>query len=263
MMIFRYLSIWKRYQFLLYQLVLRDFKVKYKRSVLGVLWSILHPLFMMLIMTVVFTNLFRMTTSGSMNYPVYIITGLVIFNFFTEATNYSLTAITGNFNLITKVHLPKYIFPVSKTITSCVNLFFSLIALYAVIFVTGEAVTWHHILLLYDFICLFLFTLGVGFILAALTVFFRDMIYLYNLLTLAWTYLTPIFYDISIVGEQMIPVFRVNPMYQYVTFARNIILYHRVPSAQQFVILFVFGAAALAAGFCFFRRQQKKFIYYI
>lgn len=192
-MIFRYLSIWKRYQFLLYQLVLRDFKVKYKRSVLGVLWSILHPLFMMLIMTVVFTNLFKMTTSGSMNYPVYIITGLVIFNFFTEATNYSLTAITGNFNLITKVHMPKYIFPVAKTITSCVNLFFSLIALYAVIFVTKEDVTWHHILLLYDFACLFLFTLGIGFILAALTVFFRDMIYLYNLLTLAWTYMTPIF----------------------------------------------------------------------
>ena len=257
-MIFRYLSIWKRYQFLLYQLVLRDFKVKYKRSVLGVLWSILHPLFMMLIMTVVFTNLFKMTTSGSMNYPVYIITGLVIFNFFTEATNYSLTAITGNFNLITKVHMPKYIFPVAKTITSCVNLFFSLIALYAVIFVTKEDVTWHHILLLYDFACLFLFTLGIGFILAALTVFFRDMIYLYNLLTLAWTYMTPIFYDISIVGDQMVPVFRANPMYQYVTFARNIILYHRIPSTQQFIILFVFGAAALIAGKTWFLKATAQ-----
>lgn len=263
MIIFRYLSMFEKYKFLLYQLVMRDFKVKYKRSVLGVLWSILHPLFMMMIMSVVFTNLFKMTTSGSMNYPVYIIIGLVLFNFFTEATNYSLTAVIGNFNLITKVHMPKYIFPVSKTITSCVNLFFSLIALYAVILATGEKITWHHILLLYDFGCLFLFTLGIGFVLAALTVFFRDMIYIYNLITLAWNYMTPIFYDLSIVGDDLIVIFRANPMYQYVTFARNVILYHRVPTVQQFVILFVFGVGALAAGFLFFRKQQKRFIYYI
>lgn len=262
-MIFRYMSALNKYRFLLQQLVLRDFKVKYKRSILGVLWSILHPLFMMLIMTMVFQNLFKMTSSGSMNYPVYIITGLVLFNFFTEATNASLTAIIGNFSLITKVHMPKYIFPVSKTISSCVNLFFSLIALYAVIIATGEKITWHHILLLYDFACLFLFTLGIGFVLAAMTVFFRDMIYLYSLFTLAWNYLTPIFYDISIVGEDLLVLFRANPMYQYITFARNIILYHKVPTIEQCIIILVFGIGALAAGFLFFRRQQKKFIYYI
>ncbi len=263
MILWNYIAVLKRYQYLLQQLVARDFKVKYKRSVLGVLWSILHPLFMMMIMTVVFKNLFHMTTSGSMNYPVYIITGLVVFNFFTEATNFAQTSIIGNFSLITKVQIPKSIFPISKTITSCVNLFFSLIALYAVIIVTRETVTWHHVLLLYDFACLFLFTLGLGFVLAALTVFFRDMIYLYNLLTLAWTYMTPIFYDISIISDELIPLFRANPMYQYITFARNIILYHRLPTMQQTVILLVYGVLALGFGFLYFRKQQKRFIYYI
>lgn len=263
MKVYDYFLCLKRYQYLLEQLVARDFKVKYKRSVLGVFWSILHPLFMMMIMTLVFQNLFKMTTSGSMNYPVYIITGLVLFNFLTEATNFALSSVIGNFNLITKVRIPKAVFPISKTLSSCVNLFFSFIALYFVIMITGETVTWHHVWLVYDLFCLFLFTMGVGFVLAALTVFFRDMVYLYNLITLAWTYMTPTFYDISIISEELIPLFRANPMYQYITFARNVILYHRTPTIQQFVILFVFGVVSLVFGFAFFRRQQKKFIYYI
>lgn len=263
MILWNYFTMLNRYKYLLQQLVARDFKVKYKRSVLGVLWSILHPLFMMMIMTLVFQNLFKMTTTGSMNYPVYIISGLVVFNYFNEATGYAQNSIIGNFSLITKVHIPKSIFPISKTITSCVNLFFSLIALYAVIIATKEKITWHHIFLLYDFSCLFLFTLGVGFILAAMTVFFRDMIYLYNLLTLAWTYMTPVFYDISIIGEDLLPLFRANPMYQYITYARNIILYHRIPTIQQTVIILAYGIIVLIIGFLYFRSQQKRFIYYI
>lgn len=263
MRVFGYFLLLKRYQYLLAQLVSRDFKIKYKRSVLGVLWSVLHPLFMMMIMTIVFQNLFKMTTSGTMNYPVYIISGVVLFNFFTESTNFAMVSITGNFSLITKVKIPKAIFPISKTISSCVNLFFSLIALYTVIFVTGETVTWHHIWLIYDLFCLLLFAMGIGFVLAALNVFFRDMEYLYNLLTLAWTYMTPLFYDISIVGDKLIQIFRANPMYQYISFARNVILYHKTPTIQQFIIVFVFGVLALVIGFEFFRRTQKRFIYYI
>lgn len=258
-----FLKTFYRYRFLMSQLVLRDFKVKYKRSVLGVLWSVLHPLFMMLIMTAVFENLFRMTSTGSMNYPVYIITGLVIFNFFSEATTSAMSSIINSFSLVTKVSLPKAVFPVSKALSSCVNLFFSLIALYAVIIVTGERITIHHLLLIYDFFCLFLFSLGIGFFLAALTVFFRDMVYLYNLLTLAWMYMTPVFYDISIVGKEMINLFRANPMYQYITFARNVILYHTVPSESQFLFVLIAGLAMLATGYFFFKSQQGRFIYYI
>ena len=252
-----------RYRFLLGQLVARDFKVKYKRSVLGVLWSVLHPLIMMLIMTVVFQNLFKMTSSGSMNYPVYIISGLVMFNFFTEATNAAMVSITSNYGLVTKVCLPKAIFPVSKVLSSCVNLLFSLMALYAVILVTGEEITWHHILLIYDFFCLMCFSMGVGFFLAALTVFFQDMIYLYNLVTLAWMYMTPLFYDLSILSEDMVEYFKLNPMFKYIDYARTIILYHGTPDVNQSISIIIIGVVVLMAGFVFFKKNQNKFIYYI
>lgn len=262
MKIAAYIHTCKKYRYLLHQLVSRDFKVKYKRSLLGVLWSVLYPLFMMFIMTTVFQNLFKMS-GGDVNYPVYILTGLVIFNFYTEATNLAMSSIVGNFNLITKVYIPKYVFPISKTLTACVNMFFSLIALYSVIIMTGQPITWHHFLLLYDFICLLMFTIGMSLIVSALTVFFRDMYHLYGLIVLAWTYMTPIFYDISIINVKLLTIFRANPMYQFISFARRIILYETVPTIQQFILIFCFGFSSLFIGFLFFKKLQKKFIYYI
>lgn len=262
MQIIQYIQNFSSFFFLLQQLVNRDFKVKYKRSILGVLWSILYPLFMMGIMVTVFQNLFKMT-GGNVNYPVYIITGLVLFNFMSESTNLALSSIIGNFNLITKIYIPKYIFPLSKVLTGGVNWFFQIIALYGVIIVTGQPITPLHFLLLFDVFCLFMFTLGVGLILSALMVFFRDMQYLYSLIILAWTYLTPIFYEISLVGERLQPIFRANPMYQYITFARNIILYNQTPTIQQFLFISLAGIFSLGGGLLFFKRVQDKFIYYI
>lgn len=262
MKIIRYLNALNEFSFLLQQLVKRDFKVKYKRSILGVLWSVLYPLFMMMIMVIVFQNLFRMT-GGDVNYPVYIITGLVTFNFLTDATNLALVSVIGNFNLITKIYIPKYIFPLSKVLTAVVNWFFQIIALYGVIFITRQPISVLHFLLLFDVGCLFLFTLGLSLILAALMVFFRDMQYLYSLIVLAWTYMTPIFYDISLIGEKLAPLFMANPMYQYITFARTIILYNQVPSSQQFLFVLTAGIVMLSVGLIFFKKVQDKFIYYI
>ena len=262
MKIVQYLKGLGEFSFLLQQLVKRDFKVKYKRSILGVLWSVLYPLFMMAIMVTVFQNLFRMT-GWEINYPVYIITGLVLFNFLTDATNLALVSVIGSFSLITKIYIPKYIFPLSKVLTGVVNWFFQLIALYGVIIATKQPITILHFWLLFDVLCLFLFTLGMGLILSALMVFFRDMQYLYSLIVLAWTYMTPIFYDISIVGKQLEPLFRANPMYQYITFARNIILYNRMPTIQQFLFIFIAGITTLIVGLTFFKKVQDKFIYYI
>lgn len=262
MKIVQYLKGLGEFSFLLQQLVKRDFKVKYKRSILGVLWSVLYPLFMMAIMVTVFQNLFRMT-GGEINYPVYIITGLVLFNFMTDSTNLALTSIIGNFNLITKIYIPKYIFPLSKVLTGVVNWFFQLLALYGVIIVTKQTITLLHFWLLFDIFCLFMFTLGLGLVLSALMVFFRDMQYLYSLIVLAWTYTTPIFYDISLVGAQLEPLFTANPMYQYITFARDIILYSQMPSIQQFSFVFNAGIIMLISGLIFFKKVQDKFIYYI
>ena len=130
----------KKYRFLLGQLVARDFKTRYKRSVLGVLWSMLSPLLTMAVQYVIFVNLFRWQIE---NYAVYLLIGTVAFNFFSEATQSSLTAITGSASLITKVYIPAYVFPISKVVSALINLAFSTLALYVIIIVQGDIVNCH------------------------------------------------------------------------------------------------------------------------
>ena len=122
----------KKYSFLLQQLIARDFKVKYKRSVLGVLWSLLNPILMMCVMAIVFTNVFRFSTPG-VNYLVYLLTGLTYFNYFSESTNLAMSSVVANFSLINKIYIPKYIFPLSKCLFVGINFLLTLIPLYAVI----------------------------------------------------------------------------------------------------------------------------------
>src|SRR5574344_746310 len=128
----------KKYKFLLNELIKRDFKIKYKRSVLGVLWSVLYPLLMMAVMALVFTNMFKFSMSG-VNYLVYLMSGLVTFNYFSDATNNCLTSIVGNFSLINKVYIPKYIFPIAKCLFCGINFALTLIPLFLITFISGNA----------------------------------------------------------------------------------------------------------------------------
>lgn len=290
------LKVFRHYLYLLQQLVSRDFKVKYKRSVLGVAWSVLNPLFTMIILNIVFSTLFHMGTNGSItNYPVYLLTGIVLFNYFAEATNLCNGSIVTNFNLLTKVYIPKYIFPLSKTLSSALNLLFSLIALYLIVIVevirTHMAVahavainagasaihtlviaevniTWVHLLLPYALVCMVIFCIGIGLLLSALTVFFRDMFYIWSVILTAWNYLTPLMYPESIVNKSpyapmMHFIFRVNPLYYFVKFARMVVLNNTLPPLQLYVECFVCAFGMLIVGLLFFKSKQDKFIYYI
>ena len=172
---------WKKYRFLLQQLVMRDFKVKYKRSVLGIVWSLLYPILTMSIMALVFSNIFKISTPG-VNYLVYLMTGLVMFNYFSEASNLAMSSVVSNFSLINKVYIPKYIFPLSKCLFVGINFLLTLIPLYAIILITGTELNVYHILLPFAFICLLLFTIGLGFILSTISVFLRDMFYIYGVI---------------------------------------------------------------------------------
>ena len=188
---------WIKYGFLLQQLVSRDFKVKYKRSVLGILWSLLYPILMMAVMAIVFSNVFRMSTPG-VSYLAYLMIGLTLFNYFNEASNLAMSSVVSNFSLINKVYIPKYIFPLSKCLFVGINFLLTLIPLYIVIIATGTGLNWWHFLLPFSFICLFLFTVGMGFILSTISVFLRDMFYIYGIITTIWTYLTPIMFLMSL-----------------------------------------------------------------
>lgn len=253
---------WIKYGFLLQQLVSRDFKVKYKRSVLGIFWSLLYPVLTMAVMALVFTNMFRFSTPG-VNYLAYLMSGLVIFNYFSEASNLAMSSVVANFSLINKVYIPKYIFPVSKCLFVGINFLLTLIPLYAIILLTGTGINIYHLLLPYAFICLFLFTVGFGLILATVSVFLRDMFYIYGVVITLWTYMTPIMYDISIISGPLQIIFKLNPLYWFIYFARDIILYHQVPGINVWIYCGLFAIVFLIIGIIVFKKNQDKFIYYV
>lgn len=252
----------KKYKFLLYQLISRDFKVKYKRSVLGVLWSLLYPILTMTVMALVFSNIFKFSTPG-VNYLVYLLTGLVMFNYFNEASNLAMSSVVANFGLINKIYIPKYIFPISKCLFVGINFLLTLIPLYAIIFITGTPLNIYHLILPYAFICLFIFTLGMGLILSAVSVFLRDMFYIYGILMTLWMYLTPIMYDINMISQELQVFFKLNPLYHYINFARRIILYNEVPTPFTFGVCAITSIITLIIGIIVFKKNQDKFIYYI
>lgn len=255
--------VWKKYSFLLKQLVERDFKVKYKRSVLGVLWSLLYPVLTMAVMAIVFTNVFKFTTPG-VNYLSYLMSGLIMFNYFSEASNLAMSSVVANFSLINKVYMPKYIFPLSKCVFVGINFLLSLIPLYVILLATGTGINIYHLLLPFAYFCLFLFTLGFGLILSTIAVFLRDMFYIYGVVISLWTYMTPIMYDITIIDNPyLLAIFKCNPMYWFIYFARRIMLYNTIPEINAWLYCAAFGIGFLILGIIVFKKNQDKFIYYV
>ena len=253
----------KQYRFLIEQLVTRDFKVKYKRSFLGIAWSLLYPLMMMVVMTIIFSNFFKFTTPG-VSYPAYLIIGITYFNYYSEASNLSMSTIIANFSLINKVYIPKYIFPLTKCLFVGINFLLTMIPLYVILFVTGTGICWQHIFLPFCWLCLFMFTLGMSFILSAVTVFVRDMLYVYGIVLQLLNYLTPVFWDISMISDPVILfLLKLNPLYQYLDFARTILLHHATPEPMQWVVCAVSGLVVLLIGSYVFKKHQHEFVYYI
>ena len=259
----QYIANLKKYNFLIEQLVSRDFKVKYKRSFLGVAWSLLNPVLTMAVMYIVFSNFFRFSTPG-VSYAAYLFTGQVLFNYFSEASNLSMSTIIANASLINKVYVPKYIFPLTKCLFVGINFIMTLIPLYLVLLITGTGVCWQHVLLPYVFVCMFMFTFGSGLILATVTVFMRDMLYIYNVFLTLLTYATPLFWTMSIVEDPVfVAILKCNPLFHFIDFARTIMLYHQTPSPLQFGLCGAFAVAFLLIGAVVFKKNQDQFVYYI
>ena len=263
------LSNLKKYSFLMGQLISRDFKVKYKRSVLGVLWSILQPILMMTVMAIVFSQMFKFKVEG-INYLVYLMTGIVMFNYFSEATSGAMASVVSNFGLINKVYIPKYVFPIAKCLFCGINFVLTLIPWFGIILLSYVGLgdyTCHlnvwYILIPYVFLCFFLFALGIGFILSCVSVFLRDMFYIYSIVLTIWNYMTPVFYSIEILPIKLQSIFKLNPLYLYITGIRSIVLSGQRPSLTQLGFMALYGVVTLFIGLIIFRKKQDKFIYYV
>ncbi|MGN0764297.1 MAG: ABC transporter permease [Aristaeellaceae bacterium] len=253
-------NVCQRYGFLLRQLVSRDFRVKYKASVLGVIWSFLNPLLTMLVYLFVFSTIFR---SNIEHFPVYLMSGIVLFNYFSEATSLGLSAITGNSALITKVYMPKVIYPLSKVLSSGINLCISFIPLFIVMLITG--VHFHKSMLLLPLVVLFLLTfcLGMSLILSCMNVFFRDTQFLWGVLVTMWNFLTPIFYPESIIPAQFQTLYHLNPLYQIVYFMRSITIGGVSPTPVTYLYCTLVSVVPLALGLWIFRKNQDKFVLHL
>ncbi len=246
---------------LLKQLIIRDVKLKYRRSYLGYLWSILNPLMLMMVLIIVFSNLFRFDIP---NFPLYLIAGQTIFSFMVEATNMSVGSITGNAALLKKTYVPKYIFTMSKVGSSLVNLLFSLGALVLVMLYTRAELSWNLLFFPVIILQVFIFSLGLGLWLAAITVFFRDIQYLWGVFVTMWMYLTPLFYPVTIIPEEYQTLYKnANPMYWYIEQFRDIVLYAKFPNTDSILMGISTAFIVLILGAWYFNKKQDEFILYI
>ena len=247
----------QKYGFLLRQLVSRDFKTRYKRSVLGVLWSFLNPLLTMTVQYIVFSTIFK---TDIPNFAVYLLIGIVFFNFFSESTNMGLMAIVGNASLITKVYIPKYIFPVSRVLSSSINLLISMVPMLIVVMITSTRITKAILLLPFSIACTIVFCIGMSFILSSAMVYFRDTQFLWSVVSMLWMYATPIFYLETILPQRLMPLFKMNPLYHFIRFSREIIIAGASPEPKAYLFCIIASVVPFLAGVFVFKKTQDKFV---
>ena len=259
-------SAYAKDRFILQQLVSKDFKLRYRRSVLGVVWSVLNPLLMMIVMSFVFSYFLR--GSSVENYPLYLIVGNITFSLMNESTSAGLRSIIDAAPLLKKVRVDRWVFPVQKVFSAAFNFSFSLIAVAVVMLFFRVVPTWHIVWMIPALALLMVFCMGISLLIGSIAVFFRDMIHLWSVVITAWTYLTPIFWDLSLLTGSSAPWFviavvKLNPMYNYLEMMRCAIVYQTSPDPAVIALCAVWAVALLALGFFVFRRTEHKFILYI
>lgn len=251
--------------YILRQLVTKDFKLKYRRSVLGVVWSVLNPLLMMIIMSIVFSYLF---SNNIEHYPLYLILGNITFTLMSDSTSAALTSIIDASPLLKKVKVDRFVFPVQKALFALVNFAFSLVAVAIVMAFFRVPPTWNLLWLPVVLLLLMLFCIGIGMLIGALAVFFRDVIHLWSVVLTAWTYLTPLFWDFQMLLDRGAPgwtigIIQANPMYHFVTFIRDIFLWQQGPDPLTLISCVCWAVGMLVVGMLVFRKLEHKFILYI
>lgn len=250
----------KKYQFLFEELVKRDFKKKYKRTVLGMAWSILSPLLTLLVMRLVFTQFFGRNTP---HYTTYLFCGTLVFSYFNESTSQGMHSLMGNSGIFTKVNVPKYLFLLSKNVQTLINFGLTLCVFFVFCIIDRITFTWKFIFLLYPIICLVLFNIGVGLVLSALFVFFRDIQYLWSIFTQLLMYMSAIFYTIDKYNPMVQNLFLMNPVYLFIRYFRKIVIEATVPTVWFHLLMMTDVIIILRIGFWMYKKYNTKFLYYV
>ena len=251
---------WQKHGFLFTELVKRDFKNRYKRAVLGIVWSMLGPMLQLMVMALVFTHIIGRDIP---HFIIFLFCGNLTFAFFRQATFDGMASLMGNAGIITKINVPKYIFLLSKNVAALIN--FGLIFLIFLGFVAASELPFHprFFLLVYPILCLVVFNIGVGLVLSAMFVFFRDTQYLYEIFTMLLMWLSAIFYTVDHFPVTVQRLFWLNPLYTVILYIRNVVIGGIVPSLNLHIAIGFYALAALAVGGWIYRRYNYRFIFYM
>lgn len=247
-------------QFLFEELVKRDFTKKYKRTILGILWSILGPLMTLGVMALVFTQFFGRDME---HYIIYLFCGNLLYSYFKESTSTGMTALYDNSGIFSKVNVPKYMFLLSKNVSALINFGINLLILFLFCVIDGVTFSWKFIMLIYPVCCLVVFNLGMGLILSALYLMFRDMKYLYDVFTLLLMYVSAIFYSIEAYPQEIQYLFYLNPVYIYIRYFRKIIIDGDIPQFTFHLLAAGYALIAVIIGALIYKKKNFKFLYYI
>ena len=256
----KYIEKIKKYSFLFEELVKRDFKKKYSSSILGVFWSILMPMLQLLVMRLVFTQFFGRNTP---NYTTYLFCGVIVFNYFSESTREGMTSLQDNAAIFTKINVPKYLFLFAKNVQTLINFLLILVVFFIFCFIDHITFTWKMLMLIYPIVFLVMFNIGVGLILSALYVFFKDMKYLWSVATMCIQYFSAIFYRIEAYSPQSQKYFYINPVFLYIRYFRKIVLDASIPQLSFHALMAAEALIIFTLGVLVYKKYNLKFMFYI
>jgi len=248
-----------RYRFLVSNLVGRDLKVRYKRSVLGFIWVMLNPLLTMAVLVVVFSNFFRFTLP---HYPVYLLSGILMFNLFSQGSVAAMSNLTGNGGTLRRMYVPPSVFVASSIGSALVNLLFSAVPFFVLALVTGVRPNFAWAFMIVPCVEMAVFAFGIGLIVAPMMVFFNDTFEIYSVLLAALNYLTPVFYPATILPKWVIQLEKYNPLYLYMDIARTAIIGGTISHTSELVAAAVMAIGSFIVGWLFFTRMEGKFAYH-
>lgn len=245
------------YREMIFNLVRKDLRTRYKGSILGFLWTFVNPLLQLVIYTIVFSIILRVDVD---KFHIYLFVALVPWIFFTSSIQGGATSIIFNADLIKKIYFPRLVLPISVVSAAFMNMVFSMLIVFAALIISGIGISWHVVYLPVIMILEYFFALGMAFIFSALNVYFRDLEHILGIITMAWFYLTPIVYTIDMVPQQYLGLFYLNPMTSMVQAYRDILYYHQVPQFATLGSIAVFAVIFMVVGYVLFQKLQKHFV---
>ena len=245
--------------FLFQQLVNRDFTQRYKRTVLGIAWSVLSPMFQLLVMMIVFSRLFG---RGMEHYVIYLFSGNIAFSYFSESTTNGMQSLMNNSGILSKINVPKYLFVLSQNVSALINYIITILLFFVFCLADGVKLTPAILTLWYPVVCFVIMNVGIGMVLSALYIFFRDIQYLYRIALTLISYLSVIFYTIDSFSPAAQRLFLLNPIYANIKFWRLVVLEQTIPSLSYHLLLAFYALLFLGFGAFFYKKYNHRFVYY-